>query len=70
MPSIPSEGITFQHDLVPCHRSASTIAFLANKNVSVLDWPGNPPDVNPIENLWYIRKAKLRDVMPLISEQM
>jgi len=26
----------------------------------VLDWPGNLPDLNPIQNLWSIRKARLQ----------
>ncbi len=29
--------------------------------VSVLDWPENMPDLNPIENLWGIVKRKMRD---------
>ena len=66
----PAKEFIFQHDLAPCHRSASRIAFLANKNVLVLDWPGNSPDANPIENLWPIMKAKPRDMGPLTSEQM
>jgi len=66
----PANEFIFQHHLVPCHRSASTIAFLANKNVPVLNWPGDFSDANHIENLWHIMKAKLRDMGPLTSEKM
>ncbi len=26
-----------------------------------MDWPGNPPDLNPIENCWSFMKAKLKE---------
>ena len=54
----PAKEFICQHNLAPCHRSASTIAFLANKNVPVLDWPGNSPDDNPIKNLWHMLRLQ------------
>ncbi|GIX90432.1 DDE_3 domain-containing protein [Caerostris extrusa] len=46
----------FQQDHAPCHTSKLTTKFLQVKKLTVLDWPGNSPDVNPFENLWSIVK--------------
>ena len=41
----------FMHDGAPCHRSRVVQKFLGEKNIRQLDWPGNSPDQNSIENL-------------------
>ena len=50
----------FQHDLAPCHTSKKVQTFFRKKQITVLDWPGDSPDLSPIENLWSIIKTKLR----------
>ncbi len=41
-----------------CPHCKGTKSWFNDHGVSVLDWPANSPDSNPIENLWGIVKRK------------
>jgi len=36
-------------------------SFFSDHNILVLDWPGNSPELNPIENLWAIMKMRVKE---------
>ncbi len=54
----------FQQDLAPAQTAKGTKSWFNRHGVTVLDWPTNSPDLNPIENLWGIVKRKMRDTRP------
>ncbi len=59
-----SADLIFQQDLAPAHTAKGTKSWFNDHGVTVLDWPANSPDLNPIENLWGIVKRKMRDTRP------
>jgi transposase len=52
----------FLQDGAPCHKSKLVMGKLKEmeREFRVMDWPGNSPDLNPIENCWGYMKAKLK----------
>ncbi len=37
----------FQQDLTPAHTAKGTKSWFNDRDVTVLDWPANSPDLNP-----------------------
>lgn len=58
--AFPTGTGIYQHDLAPCHRAKKVKKLFLANGVRVLDWPGNSPDLTPIENLWAIMKRELQ----------
>ena len=50
----------FMDDSAPCHRAKKVNEWKTENGIIQLDWPGNSPDLNPIENLWSHLKQKIR----------
>ena len=49
----------FMHDNAPCHKRKDVAKWFETNQITVLDWPANSPDLNPIENAWNMVKNKI-----------
>jgi transposase len=61
----------FLQDGAPCHKSRLVTQWFAERpHIHLIKWPGNSPDLNPIENVWAWMKQQLREVHPTNLQEL
>ena len=58
-----NQELIFQDESAPRHRSKKVHEYKEINKLDSLDWPGNSPDLNPIENLWSLLKGKIGRIL-------
>jgi transposase len=48
------------------HNSANCSPFYEGWEVDRIKWPGNSPDLNPIEHIWDLIKKRIKEKYSLI----
>lgn len=52
----------FQQDFVPAYNTKTPSYWFTDHYITVLGWPANSPDLNPIANLRDIVKKTMRNI--------
>ena len=65
-----NQTAVFMQDNALCHISKSVYIFLSKEDVTVMEWPAQSPDVNPIENVTKILNERAKEKNPRNVEEL
>ncbi len=68
--NIADDDYIFQHDNAPIHTAGLVQRYLSRCGVTVMKWPPQSPDLNPIENLWFILDHILKERSPSNDDEL
>ncbi|KAL4493178.1 hypothetical protein ABPG72_003263 [Tetrahymena utriculariae] len=71
LPTVTSSNYKkFQQDNAPPHRPTVVKEFIKSNGFQVLKHPPNSPDLNPIEQVWYLLKGLVEKRKPQTKQQL
>ena len=65
-----NQPVVFMQDNSPCHIAKSVKTFLSHEDVTVMEWPAQSPDMNPIENVWKELNERSKEKNPRNVEEL
>ena len=65
-----NQSTVFMQDNAPCHTVKSVKTILSEKDVTVMEWPAQRPDMNPIENVWKLQNESAKEKNPRNVEEL
>lgn len=54
----------YQQDNAKIHTARVSMQFLQENSITIMEWPPNSPDMNPIEHLWHCLRTQLHKQFP------
>ena len=67
LPTILDFDSIFMQDNAPIHKARTVQQWFRDMGIELVVWPPYSPDLNPIENLWKLLKAKIIELRPELT---
>ena len=65
-----NQPTVFMKDNALCHTANSVRTFLSEGDVTVIEWPAQKLDMNPIEDIWKLLNERAKEKNPINVEEL